>query len=215
MAIRILLADDHAVIRTSLKLLLEREEDLRVVAETGNGFDAIRLVKSGEIDLLVLDLAMPGLPGVKVAETILEERPEFPIVVLTMHEDDYHLRELLKIGVRGFVLKKSTGPDLLQAIRAVCRGEQFVDMHLAGKLIDFFVGRPQKQKGQVESLSQREKEVLSLLAFGYTNREISDELCISERTVESHRSALMTKLELRSRADLVRFAIENGLFGLE
>ena len=215
MSIRILLADDHALFRNGVRLLLERENDLEVVAEAGDGFATLDAARSQQIDLLLLDLGMPGLLGAKVAESVLREKPNLPIVVLTMHEDEYHLRELFRIGVRGFLLKKSTGPDLLQAVRAVLRGERYVDQHLAGRLLDTFIDGPSPKQGdRVDLISQREKEICGLLAQGYTNREIADLLCISERTVECHRASLMAKLELRTRADLVRFAVENGLFQL-
>lgn len=210
-----MIADDHAVFRSGLKALLEKEADIEVVAETGDGFATINAAREQNLDVLLLDINMPGLPGPKIAEAILQERPGLPIVVLTMHEDEYYLQELFKIGVRAFVLKKSTGTDLLQAIRAACRGEQYIDSALAGNVISSYVGRPRtKQKGRVDVLTAREKEVCTLLAYGHTNGEIAEKLFISERTVESHRNHVMHKLDLKSRAQLVRFAIDNGLLKL-
>ena len=213
MPIRILIADDHAVFRSGLKALLEKEADLKVVAETGDGFSTIEAVVHQEVDVLLLDITMPGLPGPKVAEIVLQKRPRLAIVVLTMHEDEYYLQELFKIGVRAFVLKKSTGTDLLQAILAAYRGEQYVDPALAGHVISSYIGRQptKKTKGRVDLLTLREQEVCTLLAYGHTNGEIAQKLSISERTVETHRTNLMAKLDLRSRAELVRFAIDNGL----
>ena len=123
MAIRILIADDHAVFRNGLRVLLEKEPDMEVVGETGNGFDTIRAVSEMDLDILLLDLAMPGLSGSKVAEAVLKEKPQVAIVVLTMNEDEYYLQELFRMGVRGYVLKKSTGTDVVQAIRAAQKGE--------------------------------------------------------------------------------------------
>jgi DNA-binding NarL/FixJ family response regulator len=197
-------------------VLLEREADIEVVGETGNGFDTIRAVAETELDILLLDVAMPGLPGSKVAEAVLKDKPQLNIVVLTMHEDEYYLQEFFRLGVRAYVLKKSTGTDVVQAIRAARKGEQYVDPALAGLLISSYVGRqPKKQKTErLDLMTPRELEVLTLLAYGHTNAEIAEKLCISERTVESHRTNIMAKLEFKSRAELVRFAIDNGMLKL-
>ncbi|GAB4112263.1 MAG: response regulator transcription factor [Acidobacteriota bacterium] len=212
MAIRILIADDHALFRSGLRAMLEKESDLEVVGETGNGFDTIRAVQQQPVDVLLLDLAMPGLPGSRVAEAVLAERPRLAVVVLTMHEDEYYLRELFEIGARAFVLKKSTGRDLLQAIRSAYRGERYVDPALAGDVLASLLSHsPHRKSGRLELLTQREQEVCMYLAYGHTNAEIAERLCISERTVETHRTNLTAKLGLKSRAELVRFAIENGL----
>jgi len=215
MPIRILIADDHAVFRSGLKALLEQEPDLEVAAETGNGLETIQAACREDVDLLLLDVSMPGPPGPKVAETVLQKRPRLPIVVLTMHEDEYYLQELFRIGARGFVLKKSTGTELLRAIRAVWEGQQYVDSALAGRVIASYVcPRPPQAAGRADQLTPREKEVCTLLAYGHTNAEIAEKLFISERTVETHRNNLMRKLDLKSRAELVRFAIDNGLLKL-
>lgn len=217
MSIRLLIADDHAVFRSGLKALLEKEEDVVVVAETGNGEETVSAVENCEIDVLVLDISMPGLPGTKVAEAVLEKHPDLGVVVLTMHEDEYYLQEMLSLGVKAFVLKKSTGTDLIQAIRAAARGEQYVDPALAGSMIHSYLGRRVKRRGQskVDLLTPREQEVCSLLAGGHTNAEIAQKLAISERTVETHRAHIMTKLDLQSRAELVRFAIDHSLLKLD
>ena len=216
MPVRILIADDHAVFRSGLKALLEKEPDLQVVAETGTGFDTLEAIAEKEVDVLLLDIAMPGLSGPRVAEEVLRKKPDMAIVILTMHEDQYYLQELFKIGVRGFVLKKSTGTDLLQAIRAAHRGQQYIDPALAGHVISSYVGRPpaKKRTERLDLLSHREQEVCSLLAYGHTNGEIAQKLFISERTVEAHRTNIMTKLHLKTRAELVRFAIDQGLLKL-
>lgn len=216
MAIRLIIADDHAIFRSGLRALLEQQPDFEVVAETGNGFDTIRAVVDNPIDVLLLDLSMPGLPGARVAESVLAEKPHLAVVILTMHEDEYYLRELFRMGVRAFVLKKSTGTELIQAIRAAQRGEQYVDPSLGGKVISAICApEPQKGAHRLEVLTPREQEVCTLLAYGHTNVEIAEKLCISERTVESHRTNITGKLGLKSRAELVRFAIENGLLKVE
>ena len=216
MSIRVFIADDHAVFRSGLRALLEKEPDIEVVGETGNGFDTIRGVIETNLDVLILDVTMPGLPGPKVAKAVLQEKPQLAIVVLTMHEDEYYLQELFRLGVRAYVLKKSTSTDVVQAIRAACKGEQYIDPALAGLVISSYVGRqPKKLKtDRFDLMTPRELEVLTLLAYGHTNAEIAEKLCISERTVESHRNNIMSKLELKSRAELVRFAIENDLLKL-
>jgi len=216
MPIRILIADDHAVFRSGLKELLEKESDIVVVGETGNGFDTIRAVEETNVDILILDITMPGLPGPKVAESVLKNKPSLIIVVLTMHEDEYYLQEMFRLGVRAYVLKKSTGTDVVQAIRAAQKGDEYIDPALANLVISSFVGRQSKVKksGRLDLTTPREKEVLTLLAYGHTNAEIAERLNISERTVETHRTNIMSKLELKTRAELVRFAIDNGLLKL-
>ena len=219
MPIRILIADDHAILRGGLKALIEREIDMEIVAEASDGFEAAREAVAREIDVLLLDISMPGLTGPRVAEMVLQEKPHLAIVVLTMHEDDYYLQELFRLGVRGFVLKKSSGRDLVQAIRAAHRGEHYVDPSMAGRVISSFTGAPAgkastKSPERLAELTRREQEVCKLLAYGHTNAEIADQLSISGRTVETHRANIMAKLSVKSRAELVRFAIDNGLLGL-
>jgi len=216
MSIKIIIADDHAVFRSGLKALFEKESDIEVVAETGNGFDTIRAVQENPLDVLLLDLAMPGLPGSKVAESVLQEKPHLAIVILTMHEDEFYLKELFKLGVRGFVLKKSTGTEVVTAIRAAYRGKSYLDPSLGGKFLAAqFSDRIITRTNRVEVLTPREQEICTLLAYGHTNGEIAQKLSISERTVETHRTNLNSKLGLKSRAELVRFAIEHGLLKLE
>lgn len=216
MPIRILIADDHAVFRSGLRALLEKDPEFIVVGETGDGLSTVRAVAQQEVDVLLLDISMPGLAGPQVAEASLRQCPRLAIVVLTMHEDEYYLQELFKIGARAFVLKKSTGTDLMQAIRAAHRGEQYVDPALTSHVISSYVGgrSPKGNKGRLDLLTPREREVCTFLAYGHTNAEIAERLSISERTVETHRTHILGKLGLKSRAELVRFAIDNGLLKL-
>ena len=213
MTVHVHIADDHAVFRSGLRALLEKEADVEIVGETGTGPDTVSAMTKHPADVLVLDLSMPGLSGARVAEAILTKSPRQAIVVLTMHEEEYYLQELLKIGVRGFVLKKSTGTELLLAIRAAHRGEQYVDSSLANHVISSYVGRKpdHASNGRLGALTPREQEVCRLLAYGHTNLEIAGRLHISDRTVETHRANIMSKLDLRSRAELVRFALDHGL----
>jgi two-component system response regulator NreC len=215
MSVRIMIADDHAVFRSGLRALLEKESDFEVVGEAGTGIDTIRLANEKNFDVLLLDINMPGVTGPAVAEEVLKKFKKAAIVVLTMHDDEYYLQELFKIGVKGFVLKKSTGTDLIQAIRAVNSGKQYIDPSLASYVISPYVGdRKEKATGRKNLLSPREQEVCTLLAYGHTNSEIAEKLFISERTVETHRANIFSKLNLKNRAELVRFAIDNNLMKL-
>jgi two-component system response regulator NreC len=216
MPIRIVIVDDHAIIRSGLVALLAKEPDFEIVGQAASGMDAIKLAEGTRFDVLLLDLSMPGISGTKTAEELLRRRPKLAIVVLTMHADEHYLRELFRIGVRAYVLKRSTDNDLINAIRAAYRGEHYVDPSMAGLLISPYVGRATGKKyGRLALLTAREVEVCQLLAHGYTNPEVSERLSISVRTVEAHRNNIMTKLGLESRADLVHFAIDNGLLKTE
>lgn len=216
MPIRVVITDDHSVIRSGLAALLDREPDFEVVGEAASGMDALKLVEKTAFDILLLDISMPDLRGTKVAEEALKRKPGLAIVVLTMHSDEHYLRELFRIGVRGYVLKKSTQSELINAIRAAYRGEDYVDPAMAGLMISPYVGRPMAQnRSRLDLITAREQEVCQLLAYGYTNPEVGDRLSISVRTVEAHRNNIMTKLGLESRADLVHFAIDNGLMRTE
>lgn len=210
--IKIMIADDHAMFRSGLRALLEREDDLEVVGETGSGHETVNAMTGAKVDVLLLDINMPGLTGSRVAELVLKERPSLRIVVLTMHEDEYYVQELFKIGVKGYVLKKSTGTEVLQAIRAVYHGDSYIDPALASMILSPYVGNGSvKKQSRIDTLTRREQEVLELLVYGYTNVEIAERLFISDRTVETHRASITGKLELKTRADLVRFALDNGL----
>jgi two-component system, NarL family, response regulator NreC len=214
MSIKVMIADDHAVFRSGLRALLENEKGFQVVAEAGDGNETVKKACREDIDVLILDINMPGMTGPMIAEEVLKQKPRLPIVILTMHDEEYYLQELFKIGVRGFVLKKSTGTDLLQAIHAAVRGDQYIDPSLTKCVLSSFIGSPgAKASGQSRKdlLTQREQQVCQLLAYGHTNSEIAEKLFISERTVESHRSNIYAKLGLNNRVELVRFAIDNGL----
>jgi DNA-binding NarL/FixJ family response regulator len=216
MAIRILIADDHAVFRSGLRALLEKEHDFQVAGETGSGWDTLKALDSIETDVLLLDISMPGLTGPRTAEEALKKRPSLAIIVLTMHEDEYYLQEMLRIGVRGYVVKKSTGTEVVHAIRAVFRGDSYIDPALANLVISPYVGKvSSREPSRLSGLTPREQEVCRLLAYGFTNAEVAEKLFISDRTVETHRNNIMGKLGLTGRAELVRFAIDNGLLKVE
>ncbi|NQT92186.1 MAG: response regulator transcription factor, partial [Lentisphaerae bacterium] len=202
----------HSLFRQGLRRMLEEDELLVVVGEAANGQETLRLLESTNVDVLLLDLSMPGiLTGPKTAEAALTLKPSLSIIVVTMHQDEYYLREMFEIGVQGYVLKKSTAANLRNAILAVHGGQQYVDPSLTAQVVSGFLGRPAEPKTRIDAISDRERQVCSLLALGFTNSEVGDKLCISVRTVENHRSRLMSRLGLSSRAELVRFAIDNGL----
>lgn len=211
--IRILIADDHAVIRSGLRLLLESRPDLQVVGDAGTGRDTIEQVLHLQPDVLLLDIAMPDMNGLDVAREVRGQAPHVRIIVLTMYDDEEYLRQFLKIGVAGYVLKRAADTELVDAIRAVHRGESFVYPSLMGRLIDSYLKQPPPARSPEAAgeLSPRELEVLRLVALGNTSQQIADQLLISVNTVETHRAHIMEKLGLRGRAQLVRYAIAKGL----
>ena len=202
--IRVLLADDHAILRAGLRMLLESQPDMTVVAEAADGEEAIRRAGGSRPDVAVVDLTMPGLSGVETLERLRREVPETRLLVLTMHDDPGYARLALAAGASGHLIKDAESGELLAAIRAVHRGRTVVQ-----------VGAEAKPDGPlraaVPALSPREREVLKLLAHGHTNREVADRLSLSVKTVETHRARLSDKLDLHSRADLVRLALDLGL----
>ncbi len=215
-AIRILIVEDHALFRSGLRALFEKEEDIEVVGEAGTGQEALRLCEEVDFNILTLDISLPDFSGMEVARRVLKTNPDTMIAVLTMHEDERYVRELFEIGVKGYVLKKSTPNELLSAFRALYRGESYLDPALLELVISPYVGKakPREVRGWLAQLTNREKEVCGLLARGLSHAQVADRLYISPRTVESHRAHIMAKLELRNRADLVRFAIDNRLLDL-
>ncbi len=213
MSIRIVIADDHLVFRSGLRALLQREDDIEVVGDAGSPDEVVSQLERTRADVFVLDLSMPGgLSGPQLAESVLKRYPRMRIVVLTMHEDPYYLREMFRVGVHGYVVKKSGADDVVRAVRAASRGEFHVDASLGGMAVSSLVAPGARlREGRAAQLTPRERDVCRLLALGYTNAEAGEKLFISERTVESHRTNIMTKLELKNRAELVRFALDNDL----
>lgn len=211
--IRVLIADDHAVLRTGLKLLLSAQPDMEVVGEAADGGEAMAKARALRPDVILMDLTMPGIGGSEATRRIKDESPGIKVLVLTMHDDPSYLRHLLEAGASGYVVKKSADADLLLAIRAAHRGEVFLDSSLAGGLVDEVIrpSGPRRPRDAYETLSDREREVLKWLARGHTNQEIAEKLFLSVKTVETYRARLAEKLDLRGRAELVRFAMERGL----
>lgn len=209
MPLRILLIDDHTVLRTGLRMLLQTQPDMDVVGEAGDGEEGLRAIRSLQPDLVILDLSMPGLGGLELLPHILAEQPELKVVILTMHDDAEFVRSALTLGARAYVLKRAADTELLTAMRAVARGETYVYPSLAARLIPLAAERQSREAGA--RLSAREQEVLALIARGHTQQEIADLLCLSVKTVETHKARITEKLQLRTRAELVRYAITNGL----
>jgi DNA-binding NarL/FixJ family response regulator len=207
---RILLADDHETVREGLKLILNAQPDMEVIGEAGDGRAAIARATALRPDLVVLDVSMPDMNGLKAAEALRETCPEVKILTLTRHSDDGYLHQLLRAGVAGYVLKQSRPAELLHAIRAVMSGGSYLDPAVAGKVIGGFGRRNSEAAVGAASLTGRESEVLRLIAWGYSNKEIAARLDLSVKTVETHKANAMHKLGMRSRIDIVRFALLQG-----
>jgi two-component system response regulator NreC len=211
--IHILIAEDHRIVRDGLRMLLQNEPDFIVVAEAENGREAIARAKETRPDLAILDISMPDLSGLEATKLIKTESPQTQVLILTMHESDEYFFRALQAGASGYVLKKAATQDLIDAARAVARGEAFLYPSVAKKLIGDYVRRAQQgtEAGGYTSLSDREREVLLLLAQGLSNREIADRLAITQSTLQTHRSHILEKLGLRTTADLIKYAVQHGL----
>lgn len=205
---RILLVDDHTVLRTGLKLLLQTQPDFEVVGEAADGMQGLREMKRLGPELMILDLSMPGLGGLEMLRQALADQPWVKVLVLTMHDDVEFVRSALTTGAQGYVLKRAADTELINAIRQVGRGETYVYPSLAARL---FMESRRESREPTGKLSARETEVLQLIALGHTQQEIADQLNLSIKTVETHKARISEKLELRTRAELVRFAVNNGL----
>jgi two-component system response regulator NreC len=209
--IRILIADDHAVVRSGLRALLEPVPDLEVVGEAADGSETLKLATELVPDLVLLDITMPPDNGIRTARKLKEACPELIVLFLTMHEDEGLLHEALRAGAAGYVIKRAEGAEILQAIRAVCHGDLYVHPAMTRALLQQPVTTEHRRGSAIEPLTPRELEVLRLLARGNTNRQIASLLGLSMRTVENHRANLMGKLGLTSRVELVNYAEEHDL----
>lgn len=209
--IRILLADDHVTVRQGLKLLIESQGDMRVVSEASDGREAIEKARAVRPDVVVMDISMPGMNGLVATRTLKELHPESVIVILTRHGDDAYLQELLRAGADGYVLKQSAASELLQAIRATAARGRYLDSALTARVTAGFLARGgRKAHASGITLSDRESEVLRLIASGYSNKEIAAQLDLSVKTVEGHKSNAVHKLGLKGRIDIVRYAVLQG-----
>jgi two-component system response regulator NreC len=211
--LRILLADDHIVMRTGLRALLERQPNLEVVGESENGRETVALAASLRPDVVVMDVGMPVLNGIEATQTIVTQCPAIAVVILSMHADESYVMRALKAGARGYLLKDSAAADLMGAIQAISQGKSFFSPKVSRILAEDYV-RILKQKGAVDTydlLTSREREILQLLAEGKTNKEVATALNISLYTVETHRSHILQKLNLHNSAELVLYAVRKGI----
>lgn len=211
MPIRILIADDHAVVRSGLRALLATDPELDFVGEAGDGAEALRLAATLRPDMVMLDITMPPDNGIAIARRLKEAHPEIVVLILTMHEDEDLLHEALRAGAAGFVIKRAEEPEILRAIYAASRGDLYVHPAMTRALLHQTITTEHRRGTEPESLTRRETDVLRLLARGNTNRQIAELLHLSVRTVENHRANLMGKLGLASRVELVNYAEAHDL----
>ncbi|MGI8461663.1 MAG: response regulator [Solirubrobacterales bacterium] len=205
---KILIADDHGIVRSGMRVLLESQEDIEVIAEAADGVEARDMAIRERPDLAILDVKMPRLTGLQATREIREQAPDVAVLILSMHDDERYLFEALKAGASGYVLKRQADAELLDAIRAVERGEPFLTPDAQRALIKDLLDRGSERSNE---LSPREQEVVKLVAEAHTNKEIAELLHLSEKTVENHRANAMRKLGMRDRVELVRYAIRRGL----
>jgi DNA-binding NarL/FixJ family response regulator len=208
---RILLADDHALVRRGLRLVLEAEPDLEVVGEAGNGAEAVQIGMDEEVDLAILDLAMPRLTGIQAASQLARRRPDLRILILSVHDNEQYFFEALKAGASGYVLKSAADRDLVDACRAAMRGEPFLYPKAVSAVIRDYLGRASEAGQSSELLTPRELEILKLIAEAHSTKGIAELLVISPKTVERHRANILEKLGMRDRVELTRYAIRRGL----
>jgi DNA-binding NarL/FixJ family response regulator len=209
---RILLADDHALVRRGLKLVLDAEPDLEVVAEAGDGVEAIRLALSCDVQLAIVDISMPRMTGLRAVAELHQRRPQVRTLILSMHENERYLYEALKAGASGYVLKTVADRDLVEACRAAMRGEAFLYQGAMTSLIRDFLRQAHDDRPiREDPLTPREQEVVKLIAESYSTRQIADVLTISEKTVDRHRTNILEKLGMHDRVQLTRYAIRQGL----
>jgi DNA-binding NarL/FixJ family response regulator len=211
MTTRILLADDHAVVRRGLRLVLDAEADLEVLAEAGDGSEAVELALELDLQLVILDIAMPRLTGLQAARELARRRPELRVLILSMHDSEQYFFEALKAGASGYVLKSAADRDLVEACRAAMRGEPFLYPKAVSALIRDYLTRAERAGDGGEVLTPRELEIVKLIAEANSTKEIAELLVLSPKTVERHRANILSKLGMRDRVELTRYAIRRGL----
>ena len=212
---KIVLADDHNVVRQGLKALLESESDITLVAEASDGLEVVPLVEKTSPDLLIVDVRMPGLNGLDVTRQVTQKHPGTRVIVLSMYSDEGYVVQALKNGAMAYVLKESRAADLLQAIRDVMAGKRYLSPPLSERSVEEYLAKAETELDPYDLLSPREREVFQLAAEGHSNPDISQRLAISARTVETHRANAMKKLKLKGQTDIVRYAIRKGLVSPE
>ncbi|HEY7016890.1 MAG TPA: response regulator transcription factor [Gaiellaceae bacterium] len=209
MSTRVLIVDDHAVVRSGLRLVLESEEGIEPVGEAGSAREAVFEARSTKPDVILLDVVMPDQSGLEIIPQLLHENPDVRILVLSMQDDPQYVREAFAAGASGYVLKEAADSEVVDAVREVAGGGRYVHPELGARLIA--AESEERRRAEEDPLTEREGEVLRLLALGHTNQEIAKQLFISVRTAETHRAHIMQKLRLSSRAELVRYALDRGL----
>ena len=207
--ISVVLVDDHAVVRSGIRLLLDKQEDIEVIGEAGNAKDALFRARALKPDVILLDVVMPGESGIEVLPRLLEESPDTKVLVLSMQDDPSYVREAFAAGAQGYVLKEAADDEVVAAVREIAKGGRYVHPTLGARMVA--AEAEERAAAEADPLSEREREVLRLLALGHTNQEIAGKLYISVRTAESHRAHIMQKLRLATRAELVRYALSQGL----
>jgi two-component system response regulator NreC len=211
MVASIVIADDHAIVRAGLRLLIHDEIGLDLVGEAAGGYEAIELVQKNRPDVLVLDISMPDLDGISVTRKLKPDFPELHILILTLHEDEALVKEAIKAGASGYILKRAAETELISAIQVILRDDMYIDPSMLRSLFTEPQPDSTQQNLPAETLTPREAEILKLIVEGYTNRQISEHLTISIRTVEGHRGNISDKLGLHSRLELVRYARQHGI----
>lgn len=218
-ALRVLLVDDHSLVRTALRLLVASDlfgdVAIEVVGEAANGDDAVRLARERQPDAVLMDVAMPGTSGLDATRRIVEERPETRVIILSMHADSEYVGRALSSGARGYLLKESSADELAIALRAVMSGDTYLSPRVSTDVVQRFLAGEGPAETDLERLTARQQEVLTLVARGRTTREIAESLGVSAKTVEAHRAHIMDRLEIRDVPGLVRFALRAGLIDLE
>jgi len=208
--LRVLLAEDHETVREGLKLIINAQPDIEVVAEAADGRVAIKLAQELLPDIVVMDISMPNMNGLKATKKLKEVCPEIKVVALTRLKDESYLQELLRAGASGYVLKQSPTIELLNAIRTVAAGNSYLDPTVTGRVMSGYAGRLDRRDQRPVTCSDRELEVLKAIAWGYSNKEIAAQMKLSVKTIEAHKANCMKKLGLRSRIDIVRYAVLQG-----
>lgn len=211
--IRLLLVEDHEIVRAGIRALLERQEDLVVIADVGDGLSAVKKVQEHGPDIVIMDVALPEMNGIEATREIKQEHPHIQVIALSMHRDERFVLEMLKAGASGYLLKSNAPEELVQAVRAARRGEVYLSPAIAGRVVDRLDARGESSAYAV--LSDRQRQVLKMVAEGRTAKEIADTLNVSRKTVDSHRQHIMDKLGLDSVAALTKYAIQQGLTSLE
>lgn len=216
MSIKIVLVDDHEIVRAGLRLLIQAQGDMEIVGEAENGQQAIELCRKASPDVVVMDITMPGPSGLEVTRQIKQQYPDINVLALTIHEGEQYFFEMLNAGASGYVPKRAAPTDLVAAIRAVYSGEVYLHPSVAKTLVNDYIQRVQMgwERASYDGLTEREQQVLKMIAEGLMNKEIAEKLSISVRTVERHRENIMSKLNLHTRAELVRYAVDKGLIDL-